>query len=103
MDIYWGTPLGHFVKALFERLVVTSTQVELVFSLLTKLTNTETKRLGLAGLAAKATNHDFSEIVDRWRARVPGRARASFKKRPVWAKGKSQLYGAPPLCGRAEE
>ena len=94
MDIYWDTPLGRFVKALFERLVVTSTQVELVFSFLTKLTNTENKRLGLAGLAAKATNHEFSEIVDRWRARVlPGRARASFKTRPVWAKGKVNYTG----------
>ena len=38
---YWGTPLAEFLRVVFTRLVVTSTQVELQFSRYTVLTDTK--------------------------------------------------------------
>ena len=88
IETFWGTALGRFLTVLFTRLVVTSTQVELVFSRFSVLTHTRCKRLGLAGLAAKAINQSFKEIVERWRADVlAGLARESnYRSRPVWTK-----------------
>ena len=67
IDAYWGTPLADFLTTVFARVVVTSTQVELQFSLYTGLADTRNKRLGLSGLAAKAMNNGFAEIVEDWR------------------------------------
>ena len=63
-----GTKLATFLTVLFLRLVVTSTQVELQFSKYSQLTNTNDKRLGLAGLASRAVNNMFKQQVGRWRA-----------------------------------
>ena len=89
IDVYWGTALGQFLKEFFLRAVVTSTQVELQFSSYAGLTDTRNKRLGLAGLAAKAMNQSYKRVVERWRAAVQaGRVRrqTSFRSRPSWTK-----------------
>ena len=93
VDAYVGTPLGDFLKTLFERVVVTSTQVELQFSKLTALTDTRNKRTVLAGLAAKLINVEFERMVERWRDEVTtGRAHAKhkFRSRPSWTKTRNK-------------
>ena len=88
IDVYWGTPLGEFLTVLFSRLVVTSTQVELQLSRYSGLTDTRSKRLGLAGFAAKAMNQTLKQAVDRWRADVvTGQTRQpTLRARQVWTK-----------------
>ena len=87
--------MGEFLKALFIRLVLTSTQVELQFSRFSVITYTRSKRLGLAGLAAKAMNQSFKALVDRWRADVlRGLVRRSNNRaRPAWVKSRSKGAG----------
>ena len=75
--------------------MVTSTQVELQFSRYSLLTDTRSKRLGLAGLAAKAMNQSFKQAVDRWRAFVlaaqgQGQVRKSYRSRPEWTKTRNK-------------
>ena len=99
IEAYWGTPLGDFLKLVYTRLVVTSTQVELQFSRHTHLTDTRTKRLGLGGLAAKAMNSTFGAMVHAWRALqllanpspISG---MSYRARPVWTKSNSMSDGS---------
>ena len=92
IDVYDGTPLAScFLKTLFQRLVVTSTQVELQFSSMTGLTNTRNKRLGLAGLAAKAMNAAYNQQVVRWREFMTKRVKAdTARARPVWTKTRNK-------------
>ena len=88
VEMYCGTPLGEFLTVLFTRLVVTSTQVELQFSRYAGLTDTRSKRLGLAGLAAKAMNQTYKQIVESSRADVlTGQVRQpTSRARPVCTK-----------------
>ena len=99
IEAYWGTPLGDFLKLVYTRLVVTSTQVELQFSRHTHLTDTRTKRLGLGGLAAKAMNSTFGAMVHAWRvvqllANPSPISGMSYRARPVWTKSNSIADGS---------
>ena len=81
-----------FLQTLFERSVVTSTQVELQFAGLSLWTtaNLRGPRLNLPGLAARAVATSFGDAVSRWRAlpwirdSVP--PRQSGRSRPAWTK-----------------
>ena len=67
-DYLPGTKLEEFLRALFELLVATSTQVELQFSKYSALTETRSKKISLKGLASRAMNHGYSGLVNLWRA-----------------------------------
>ena len=81
-----------FLQTLFERSVVTSTQVELQFAGLSLWTSANMRgpRLNLPGLAARAVTTSFSGAVSRWRAlpwiqdSMP--LRQSGRCRPDWTK-----------------
>ena len=97
IDIYCGTPLARFIIAVFTRLVVTSTQVELQFSRYSGLTDTRSKRLGLAGFAAKAMNVAFKEIVERWRNQNCLVRKPSFRSHPDWVQPRKSTVRAIDL------
>ena len=81
-----------FLQTLFERSVVTSTQVELQFAGLTLLTTGGMRgpRLNLPCLSARAVTTAFTAAVDRWRAlpwiRDSMPARPDGRSRPAWTK-----------------
>ena len=86
-DDYFGTVLGDFLKTFFERVVVTSTQVELQFARLSIWTagGGRGPRLGLPSIAARATTTEFENSVKRWRESLqcpPSRGNT----RPEWTK-----------------
>ena len=58
IDVYTGSALASFLTALFERLVVTSTQVELQLSGYSHITDNRQKRLGLFGLLCQGYESD---------------------------------------------
>ena len=81
-----------FLRTLFERSVVTSTQVELQFAGLTMLTTggMSGPKFNLPALSAKACGKSFADAVSRWRA-LPWIAedvacRADGRSRPAWTK-----------------
>ena len=63
-DYVGGTVLQDFLATLFERVVVTSTQVELLFASLSKFTY---QGAGLPTLAAKYMLNSFKQAVELWR------------------------------------
>ena len=85
---YIDTKLAEFLHECFNRIVITSTQVELQFSTLTRLTDTHAKRLGLAGLAARQVNSEWTKGVNRWRADtlLESEQPPSHRCRPAWVK-----------------
>ena len=85
-NFYLGTPLAEFLTAVFTRLVVTSTQVELLFSKYTALTDTREKRLGYPGLCAQAMNQSTTTMTNRWRTaeRMGQKLVPVNGGRPVW-------------------
>lgn len=91
LEDYFDTVLAEFLRVLFERVVVTSTQVELQFAKLTLWTNGRGNRpgLGLPSLAARAKNTAYKNAVERWRRALPAIASASATNnlsRPDWTK-----------------
>ena len=71
-DYAAGCLLHDFLLTLFERVVVTSTQVELIFGTLTKLLGSSSKQLGLASLGAKFTNSTFQKTRSALASREAG-------------------------------
>ena len=89
IDDFFDSVLGDFLVTLFERVVVTSTQVELQFSRLSIWSNGGGRgpRLGLPGLAAKAATTTFDAAVRRWRRSFSGGCGATNNlARPAWTK-----------------
>ena len=85
---YFGTVLGEFLRVLFERVVVASTQVELQFAKLSLWTNgCGGSRMGLPYLAARAKTTAFKNAVEQWRRALPGSQNATNNRsRPEWTK-----------------
>lgn len=88
IDDYFDSVLHDFLVALYLRTVVTSTQVELIFGKLSRLTTDDKGGAGLATLASKFMIASFEQAVQRWRAEKPiirGRPLASSNKcRAPW-------------------
>ena len=81
-----------FLHTLFERSVVTSTQVELQFAELSHIAQGTLRgpKMNLAGLSSRAVTNAFASAVKRWRA-LPwvqdSVARSSDgQSRPTWTK-----------------
>ena len=84
-DLLGGSVLHDFLVALFERVVVTSTQVELLFASLSKFTATAHGGAGMPTLAAKYTLNAFSQAVERWRGRqASGQVARPSRLRVPW-------------------
>ena len=75
--------LYDFVKALFERVVVTSTYVERIFKYLTHRSSKHPSKVPTLG--AKHVNTEFDAIVRAWRAGQGGSGH-SGKTRPAWVR-----------------
>ena len=92
IDDYFDTALEEFLRVLFERVVVTSTQVELQFAKLSLWTNVSGgSRLGLPALGAKAKNTAYKNAVEQWRRALPGDSAATANlSRPEWTKSSTQ-------------
>ena len=71
---YFESPLRDFLKTLFERVVVTSTQVELQFARMSLWTagGGRGPRMCLPTLSSQAVTADFIREVDGWRDQLPG-------------------------------
>ena len=67
IEYYLVGVLCDFLVTLYERVVVTSTQVELLFASLSKFTSNSHGGAGPATLAAKYMLNAFSRAVERWR------------------------------------
>ena len=78
--------LDSFLTALFERVVVTSTQVELMFPSLTRWSLASDKGTGLPTLSAKATINQFAQAAERWRNTLTEQKREAKAgaSRPAW-------------------
>ena len=85
---YFDTVLEEFLRVLFERVVVASTQVELQFAKLSLWTNgCGGSRMGLPYLAARAKTTAFKNAVEQWRRALPGFQNATDNRsRPEWTK-----------------
>ena len=88
-----GDPtLRLFLQTLFERSVVTSTQVELQFAGLSAWVSGGSKgpRLNLPALASRAVTATFADAVKRWRALPCNKASVARssdgRARPAWTK-----------------
>ena len=84
---FFNSLLEEFLIAVFDRVVVTSTQVELMFSHLTRWTVTPDTGIGIASLAAKSLLTQFRQAVERWRRSVPVGSRSiacNNKRRAPW-------------------
>lgn len=90
IEDYFDTVLGEFLLAFFQRVVVTSTQVELQFAKLSLWTNGRGgsgARMGLPTLAARAKNTAYKNAVNQWRRSLPGFGLSSNNlSRPNWTK-----------------
>ena len=82
IEDYVDSDLGDFLTTLFERVVVTSTQVEMLFSGLTKWTQAADQ--GLPTLAAKSVLNMFKQSVERWRRGIGDVPRQNRRSRPAW-------------------
>ena len=71
------------MTALFERVVVTSTQVEMMFAPVSRLTLANERGSGLPTIVAKATLSQFDQAVQRWRRRRRYRG-SDGRSRPAW-------------------
>ena len=83
-----------FLKAVFDRVLPTSTYVERMFTRLALWTETKGHKLHLSQLSAKHFTNTFSSVVETWggKARKSGiiaRVRTN-KERPSWVKGGRQ-------------
>ena len=92
-----------FLQTLFERSVVTSTQVELQFAGLSMWTSGSMRgpRLNLPGLAARSVGTAFKDAVSRWRAlpwiRDAMPVRVDGRSRPAWTKTSNPGHKATHL------
>ena len=89
IEDYFNTVLAEFLRTFFERVVVTSTQVELQFAKLSLWTNGRGghgARMGLPCLAARAKNTAFQNAVTQWRRTLPGIEMSNNRGRPDWTK-----------------
>ena len=85
VDDYFDSVLHDFLVTLFERVVITSTQVELIFASLTKFTDDRKDGIGLPTLGAKYILSAYTQMVERWRSGLcPGEETYGNKKRPPW-------------------
>ena len=75
--------LDSFLTALFERVVVTSTQVELMFGSLTRWSLHSDNGTGLPTLSAKSTLRQFAQAAEHWRSTLR-------EKKPVPTAGASR-------------
>ena len=90
-EVLAGEEAKVFLKAVFDRVLPTSTYVERMFARLARWTETKGHKLHLSQLSAKHFTNTFSSIVETWR----GKARKSGiiarvrnnKERPSWVKG----------------
>ena len=80
------TVLHDFLVALFERAVVTSTQCELIFAGLTRLTRSCDEGIGLPSLTARYVINAFTQQVQRWRENQQMKTNPldSNRCRPPW-------------------
>ena len=93
-EVLAGEEAKVFLKAVFDRVLPTSTYVERMFARLARWTETKEHNLHLSQLCAKHFTNTFSSIVETWR----GKARKSGiiarvrnnKERPSWVKGGRQ-------------
>ena len=84
-DYCEGTALHDFLEALFQRIVVTSTQCELIFAGLTRLTRNTDEGTGLPSLVARYVVNAYTQQVTRWREDADIRkAEESALSRPPW-------------------
>ena len=81
LDDYFGSVLHDFLITLFERVVVTSTQVELQFASLTRWTM---NHAGMPTIAAKYAIDTFAQMVGRWRTGNAISSAPSNRCRPPW-------------------
>ena len=103
VDDFFGTLLEEFLIALFERVVVTSTQVELMFSWLTKFMTENHQGFGHPTLVGKCLTSQFARAVKRWRSRrdhtdvdaAPGH---SGRERAPWMFTHSEGGKKPTAC-----
>ena len=83
-----------FLKAVFDRIVPTSTYVERMFARFNKWVDTKGHKLYLSQLAAKHFTNAFTSMVETWREKEQSRGRLqrqrSSKFRPLWVKGGRQ-------------
>ena len=89
IEDYFHTVLEEFLRTLFERVVVTSTQVELQFATLSLWTNGRGNgpRMHLPCLAARAKNTSFKNAVELWRRALPRfDTRTDNRSRPDWTR-----------------
>ena len=84
IDDYLETVLCDFLTVLFERVVVTSTQVELIFAGLSKYTESLGGGGGMPTLSAKYKISAFAQAVNRWRSENPNQAARSNNWRAPW-------------------
>ena len=87
VDDFFGTLLEEFLIALFEQVVVTSTQVELMFSWLTKFTTANPQGIGHESLVGTCLTSQFARAVNRWRTvsdRVTAQSQTSGRHRQAW-------------------
>jgi hypothetical protein len=100
VEDYFFTDLEDFLCALFQRVVVTSTPVERVFSDFSHWIQAADQ--GLAQMAAKHVIHSFSSQVNRWRESrlldshdvASAAPRESLRSRPVWAMTGNTIPGS---------
>ena len=90
---FFNSLLEEFLIAVFDRVVVTSTQVELMFSHMGRWTLSPDAGIGIASLAAKSLLTQFRQAVDRWKRSVPDRSSALSR---------NNNYRAPWMFPRAE-
>ena len=85
---YFDSPLRDFLKTLFERVVVTSTQVELQFARMSLWTagGGRGPRICLPTLSSHAVIADFLKEVKHWRRELADYVKPDNRSRPAWTK-----------------
>ena len=100
-DALAGEEALTFLKAVFDRVLPTSTYVERMFARLARWSETKGHKLHLSQLAAKHFTNTFSSMVDSWREKSQKRgvfAKAkSNKHRPSWVKSGRQQQACTGL------
>ena len=83
---YFDSTLRDFLKTLFERVVITSTQVEMQFAKMSLWTAADGRgpRMCLPTLASQGVLADFVLEVDRWRRELADFEKSEHRSRPAW-------------------
>ena len=93
-----GQAVRHFIKLLFERIVITSTFIERKFANFSTWTKAAGEGISAANLASKHITQSFREAVNSWKESVVQRDPSRKKKRsnnrrPEWAKARKKVTG----------